>query len=210
MTKPWRVHLANSAIVHVDLVPGNPELVAAWALDGVAAVYDLERGNAYGAATFTLPAGHAERWAYLQAFKLPHVARWSHACNLPVHVWSSAKHAVIYTGDATFTLCAGPDDRPKTLTFDVVPDAFAVDAAAQIVVALDSKGALLIGKIGGGDQDAQAGPPADARPPPAAADESAHPPAGRQRWHALGRDRRRQGEQPARSALCVQQSRAVP
>ncbi|GIK29626.1 MAG: hypothetical protein J5J04_01460 [Anaerolineae bacterium] len=149
MTKPWRVHLANSAIVHVDLVPGNPELVAAWALDGVAAVYDLERGNAYGAATFTLPAGHAERWAYLQAFKLPHVARWSHACNLPVHVWSSAKHAVIYTGDATFTLCAGPDDRPKTLTFDVVPDAFAVDAAAQIVVALDSKGALLIGKIGG-------------------------------------------------------------
>ncbi|MBK9121999.1 MAG: hypothetical protein IPM16_02610 [Chloroflexi bacterium] len=149
MTKPWRVHLANSAIVHVDLVPGNPELVVAWAQDGMAAVYDLERGNVYGTANFALPDGHAERWTYLQGFRLPHVARWSHACKPPVHVWSIGKHAIIHTGDASFMLYTGPDERPKTLTFDIEPDAFAVDAAAQIVAVLDSKGALLIGKIGG-------------------------------------------------------------
>lgn len=149
MANPWRVHLANSAIVHVDLVPGNPQLVVAWAQDGMAAIYDIEHGNPYGTATFELPTGHAERWTYLQAFKLPHVARWSHACKPPVHVWSAAKHAIVYAGDATFLLYTGADERPATLTFDVEPDAFAVDPAAQIVAVLDSKGTLLIGKVGG-------------------------------------------------------------
>lgn len=151
MDKPWRLHLASSAILHLDLIAGVPPLLAVWARDGKVSFCDLESGAAHGAATYTPPEQHANVQAFVASLKDPkeHPLRYARIAGRSF--WPLTDGRLLeYAGGATVELhTMNPDAVPATLRFDVTPIALAVDPKTLLVAAVDSKGALLLGKIGG-------------------------------------------------------------
>lgn len=151
MDKPWRLHLANSAILHLDVIAGDPPLLVVWARDGKVSFCDLERGAAHGAASYTPPEQHDGIRAFVGSLKDPKDRPLNYARIDGRSFWPLPDGRLLeYAGGAKVELhSAAAEDVPVTLRFDVVPRALAVDPKTLLVAAVDSKGALLLGKIGG-------------------------------------------------------------
>lgn len=150
MVKPWRLHLANSAIQHIDIIGGKPVLMAVWTRDGKVAYYDLEKGDAHGTAAFILPEKKEDVWAFATGLKDPKGRRLAFARVGGTSFWALAGGGMIeYYGGTAVDLHKAADEPPQTMTFDVKPSAIAVNPETQLVAALDMKGALLLGQPGG-------------------------------------------------------------
>ena len=151
MDKPWRLHLANSAILHLDVIAGDPTLLAVWARDGKVSFCDLERGAAHGAAAYSPPEQHDNAQAFAASLKDPKDRPLHYARIDGRSFWPLPDGRLLeYAGGAKVELhSAAAGGVPVTLRFDVIPRALAVDPKTLLVAAVDSKGALLLGKIGG-------------------------------------------------------------
>lgn len=151
MDKPWRLHLANSAILHLDVIVGDPPLLAVWARDGKVSFCDLERGAAHGTASYTPLEQHDSTQAFVASLKDTKDRPLDYARIGGRSFWPLPDGRLLeYAGSAKVELhSATAGSVPVTLRFDVVPRALAVDPKTLLVAAVDSKGALLLGKIGG-------------------------------------------------------------
>lgn len=150
MEKPWRLHLANSAIQFLDIISGDPSIVAVWTRDGHVSFYDLERGSSHGTAEYTLPES-PEQWPVLLAsLKDPKGRSLPFARIGGLSLWPLVDgQSISYYGRSKISLDPGKGVPPLEITFDVQPSALAVDPVTQLVAALDSTGALLLGRPGG-------------------------------------------------------------
>jgi hypothetical protein len=151
MDKPWRLHLANSAILHLDVIAGDPPLLAIWARDGKVSFCDLERGAAHGTASYMPPEQHENLRLFAASLKDVKDRPLSYARISGRSFWPLPDGSLLeYAGGAKVELHdANAGGVPATLRFDVTPRALAVDPKTLLIAAVDSKGALLLGKIGG-------------------------------------------------------------
>jgi hypothetical protein len=151
MDKPWRLHLANSAILHLDVIAGDPPLLAIWARDGKVSFCDLERGAAHGTASYMPPEQHENLRLFAASLKDTKDRQLSYARISGRSFWPLPDGSLLeYAGGAKVELHdANAGGVPVTLRFDVTPRALAVDPKTLLIAAVDSKGALLLGKIGG-------------------------------------------------------------
>lgn len=148
--KPWRLHVANSAIQHLNIIEGDPAFVAVWMRDGQVTYYELERGAVHGTSKFVLPENPQEYGPFVQKLKDSKDRRLTFARVGNMSFWPLENGSVLeYYGGAVVELYKGADTLPQTITFDVKPSALAIDPESQLVAAVDPKGALLLGKPGG-------------------------------------------------------------
>jgi hypothetical protein len=151
MDKPWRLHLANSAILHLDVIAGDPPLLAVWARDGKVSFCDLERGAAHGAAAYLPPEQHDNLNAFVASLKDSKDRPLMYARVAGRSFWPLPDGRLLeYAGSSKVELHEGKAGAiPTTLRFDITPRALDVDPKTLLVAAVDSKGALLLGKLGG-------------------------------------------------------------
>jgi hypothetical protein len=71
----WRLHLTNRAIQRLDIIEGEPTLLAVWSRRNRIAYYDLDSGILRGEQTFEIPEGgdrQGERWqSFVGGLKAP-------------------------------------------------------------------------------------------------------------------------------------------
>lgn len=151
MDKPWRLHLANSAILHLDVIDGEPPLLAIWAREGKVSFCDLERGAAHGTASYLPPEQHENLRLFVASLKDTKERPLNYARIDGRSFWPRSDGRLLeYEGGAKVELHeTSAGSVPTVLRFDVTPRAMAIDSKTLLVAAVDSKGALLLGKIGG-------------------------------------------------------------
>jgi hypothetical protein len=143
----WRLHLTNRAIQRLDIIEGEPTLLAVWSRRDRIAYYDLDSGIYRGEQVFEIPEvddRQGERWqSFVSGLKAPN-GGYLPAVNtgaVTVHTTDDGRMRLYDAGAAGLYL--EDDGKEARLdTGDAIRRAVALDRFLGLSAALDQEGWL--------------------------------------------------------------------
>lgn len=145
----WRLHLTNQAVQRLDILEGDPALLAAWSRRDRVAYYDLETGTPRGEVSLDFPAEtdrSSEAWtAFAAELKAPNDAYLPvvRGPRFTVYITDDGRMRLYDDGDAALSLAEAGEDEIK-LDMDGASGiaALALDRFLGLSAALDRDGKL--------------------------------------------------------------------
>jgi hypothetical protein len=141
----WRLHLTNQAVHHLDILDGEPKLLAAWSRLDRVVYYELETGALYGEQKFDMPVVEnrsEDGWQdFIAALVAPNAAHLPYVRTPTADMYATddGRMRLYQNGGGTLTL----EDDGKEAVLDVKEgDAFravAFDRFLGLVVAIDDQ-----------------------------------------------------------------------
>jgi hypothetical protein len=141
----WRVHLTNTAIQHLDILPGKNTLLAAWTQRDRATYFDLETGAELGEHQHKAVSRQSDRWpefmASLVALNGAHLPLVRTAAGT-IYTSEDGQLRLFHSSLDELTLDIDNQEIKLELAAKAVLVVVAFDRFMGVVAAVDAKGKL--------------------------------------------------------------------
>lgn len=144
----WRLHLTNQAIQSLDILDGEPRILAVWSRRNRVAYYDLQSGAPLGEMSFEVPVvedRQDETWrTFLNVLTAPNDAYLPVISSPSISVLTTddGRMHLYYTGDSTLSLETDGTETPLEVDDGVMFRAVALDRFLGLSAAVDTEGKL--------------------------------------------------------------------